>query len=605
MSNQAIAYRYPGVKPFETSEKDLFFGRDRDIKDLYDLIHLEKLIVLFGKSGYGKSSLLNAGIIPLLLEHNRSESFAYQPIWVRFGTYVEPNTSEYSPKSAYNRAETPLGILVRRLEQEILLDAKTDKQTEFLTSMIENKSLWYEFKRRQKIDKPRRYVLIFDQFEEFFSYPVAERKAFKEEMAELLYESMPKRVKPFISLLDPKSRLLLAEPLHIKVVFSIRADRISMLDTLKDVFPTILHQRYQLKGLNVEQAREAIEKPARIKDARFKTAPFTYSPEALDKIIEELNTRSGNTSVTDEHRDYYGVEAFQLQIICEHLESAVRNGSITDTDSEGRSVILEHHLPGMANLYESYYRRKLEELDPHTRQAAQLVLEEGLLAEDPATGEGRRMSMDSRALVAQFGHIGVNETLLKSLSDTFLIRPEVNTVGGVSYEISHDTLVAPVLKAKTARRMEEERITALRRQEAAEAQANEERAKRLEAERQRKRARLLAGLAIVGLVFALISMAWAFSAQRTAQERLEQLQQETEKRSVLEMAGRISALEKDCQQAMGQLSGGQSCVSEDLFNRIQQAAKEIKDAQVKPYIENLNQSILQNNPDCPQITTTQ
>ena len=58
----ATQSRYLGVQPFKTSDKHIFFGRDEDIENLHDFIILEKLIVLFGKSGYGKSSLLNAGI---------------------------------------------------------------------------------------------------------------------------------------------------------------------------------------------------------------------------------------------------------------------------------------------------------------------------------------------------------------------------------------------------------------------------------------------------------------------------------------------------------------------------------------------------------------
>lgn len=64
-------YRYPGVKPFEASDTALFFGRDRDRTDLFDLVHREQLTVLFGKSGYGKSSLLKAGLIPKLIENPR------------------------------------------------------------------------------------------------------------------------------------------------------------------------------------------------------------------------------------------------------------------------------------------------------------------------------------------------------------------------------------------------------------------------------------------------------------------------------------------------------------------------------------------------------
>jgi hypothetical protein len=43
--------RYPGVKPFSSEEQAIFFGRDRDIADLCDLVRVEKTCVLFGKSG--------------------------------------------------------------------------------------------------------------------------------------------------------------------------------------------------------------------------------------------------------------------------------------------------------------------------------------------------------------------------------------------------------------------------------------------------------------------------------------------------------------------------------------------------------------------------
>jgi hypothetical protein len=36
-------YRYPGVRPFQASDKALFFGRDRDIADLYEMVRAERL----------------------------------------------------------------------------------------------------------------------------------------------------------------------------------------------------------------------------------------------------------------------------------------------------------------------------------------------------------------------------------------------------------------------------------------------------------------------------------------------------------------------------------------------------------------------------------
>ena len=64
--------RYPGVKPFETEEQHMFFGRLADIQSLYELLGVEKTVLLYSKSGLGKSSLINAGLIPKLLEDKKN-----------------------------------------------------------------------------------------------------------------------------------------------------------------------------------------------------------------------------------------------------------------------------------------------------------------------------------------------------------------------------------------------------------------------------------------------------------------------------------------------------------------------------------------------------
>lgn len=52
------AYRYPGTYSFSSDQRHLFFGRDEDMADLARLVELEKVSVLYGKSGMGKTSLL-------------------------------------------------------------------------------------------------------------------------------------------------------------------------------------------------------------------------------------------------------------------------------------------------------------------------------------------------------------------------------------------------------------------------------------------------------------------------------------------------------------------------------------------------------------------
>ena len=57
---------YVGPRPFGRDEKDLFFGRDRETRDLCSLVVAHPIVLLYAASGAGKSSLLNAGLIPLL-----------------------------------------------------------------------------------------------------------------------------------------------------------------------------------------------------------------------------------------------------------------------------------------------------------------------------------------------------------------------------------------------------------------------------------------------------------------------------------------------------------------------------------------------------------
>lgn len=55
---------YRGLQPYEEQHSDLFFGRDKHIKELYKKVNQNALTVVAGATGAGKSSLVKAGLIP-------------------------------------------------------------------------------------------------------------------------------------------------------------------------------------------------------------------------------------------------------------------------------------------------------------------------------------------------------------------------------------------------------------------------------------------------------------------------------------------------------------------------------------------------------------
>ncbi|HXQ37934.1 MAG TPA: hypothetical protein VN843_28260, partial [Anaerolineales bacterium] len=57
---------YVGPRTFQKEEGDLFFGRDREARDLSALTATEKLVLFYAQSGAGKSSILNTRLIPEL-----------------------------------------------------------------------------------------------------------------------------------------------------------------------------------------------------------------------------------------------------------------------------------------------------------------------------------------------------------------------------------------------------------------------------------------------------------------------------------------------------------------------------------------------------------
>ena len=57
---------YVGPRTFQREDRDLFFGRDREARDLMALVTSERLILFYAQSGTGKSSILNTRLVPEL-----------------------------------------------------------------------------------------------------------------------------------------------------------------------------------------------------------------------------------------------------------------------------------------------------------------------------------------------------------------------------------------------------------------------------------------------------------------------------------------------------------------------------------------------------------
>ena len=307
------SYRYPGPRPFEENDINLFFGREKDKKNLLTFINVEQILVLFSKSGLGKSSLINAAIIPELRKKN------YEIIVCRFNSYVNKERDE----NIGFELQSPL----QKLFSEVT--GKLNTSTTFLDTIITNPehfSLWHQFKNLQISSSEKKiYFIFFDQFEELFTYPPEQVKEFKEHLAELLGSSIPQEYLNQINQLENDAASadlsdeqlgLLYDPIPVKILCTIRSDKFSLLTNLKDAIPGIVTKTYELKPFNTQEATAAIVKPASIENdltgGDFISNSFSYDDDAIKKMLNYLSD--------DGTED---IESFQLQVLCRYVEDIV------------------------------------------------------------------------------------------------------------------------------------------------------------------------------------------------------------------------------------------------------------------------------------------
>ena len=196
---------YTGLRPYEESERHLFFGRDQDARRLRNKIFSAPLTLLYAPSGVGKTSLLRALIIPELRSHGAN--VIYYDRW-----------SEDDPLDA-----------IKKLIAEIIPGEEIEGRT--LLEVIQDLS--------EDSDNP--IVLILDQFEEYLVRHAAHLDPLRSELADLVRAEA-----------------------DAYVLLSLREEFLASLDTFRSQILKLHQSRFRLDHLNYEKACVAITEPARL-----------------------------------------------------------------------------------------------------------------------------------------------------------------------------------------------------------------------------------------------------------------------------------------------------------------------------------------------------
>lgn len=425
--------RYPGSRPFSDTELDrrLFFGREEEVQHLFYYILVENIFVLFAKSGMGKSSLINAG----LMEPLRQKDFI--PLAIRF------NNPGMSP------INTIYAGVVEAINQR---NENVDPRNRIDYEPGETDTLWQFFKTAAfwtSQDKPLTPVLIFDQFEEFFTMHSPEnRETFIIQLADLVRGRIPKSLWDTYKSTE-KSRFPYSEKApNVRVVISIREDYLAYLEEMSHDIPNILKNRFRLLPLTSQKAKDAIIKPVSLaKDEYIQSRGFSYAPETVEEMLNFLCERRerGKVIKTDD------VEPFQLQLLCQHIEEEI-NAKLKKNEVENGYIVKKRDLDGkqgMKRVLQGFYENRIWNMGSMWKRIkVHRLCEKGLIENE------RRLSLEEEHIKRKYKVTG---NLLSRLVDNRLLRSE-SRVGSFYYELSHDTLVQPILTSRRDRKTKRKRI---------------------------------------------------------------------------------------------------------------------------------------------------
>lgn len=406
---------WPGLGAFSEHSTRFFHGRDTEAAELIRRVKRDSLTVLFGQSGLGKTSLLQAGLFPML----RTED--YLPVYVR---------------RLFAESTLPL-------EEQIWqqLEAECEAHNVEAPARGTASSLWEYLHLAETAfwserNRPVMPVIVLDQFEDLFT--IGRERLDERSRAEFiasLGDLAANRVPP--SLLarlnqhpDETARFdLLREP--CRFVLSIREDYLPELDS----------ERFQRTLAASTQNRMRIEpmRSAQALDAVLKTGGKLVDEQTAKEIVAflagiESNTPGAKPPATDAE-----IEPAILSVFCSGLN---RKRQLLGRETIGPDLVQG----SKHEILRDFYEDALADLDLGVRT----FIEEKLVTES-----GFR---NSRPLEEALREPGVTSEALDKLVNRRVVRRE-ERFHAMQVELTHDKLTQ-VASESRKRRRDAERLRA-------------------------------------------------------------------------------------------------------------------------------------------------
>jgi hypothetical protein len=259
---------YPGLRPFTEEESLYFKGREDQIIKLTHLLEEKKFLMVTGASGDGKSSLIYGGLIPQARAGFFKASYSS---WHVAG--VRPERSPMKNMAASIASQLQM--------DKTTIEVELSRGFSSLVELYKSSSLYIDKESREWLEageetrnqlerRAGNFLIIIDQFEEFFTNPENFPQGVPSQDARLL-----------LNIILETSKISLRDNLPIYIVCTMRSDFIGQCAAFRGLPEFIGFSQFFVPRLQRKELQQVIKEPATLSGNRI-------TDRLVDRLIFDL-----------------------------------------------------------------------------------------------------------------------------------------------------------------------------------------------------------------------------------------------------------------------------------------------------------------------------
>lgn len=391
-------YPFKFLNSYEKEDSNIFFGRDEEINMLYEMVFQSAVILIYGASGTGKTSIINCGLAGKFQPHD------WLPLMIRRGNNIN---------DALEKALVDAGGNPNSLKDDInWLDDWSD-ETENTSLSISSvgqtiKSLY------QKSFRP--VYLIFDQFEELFIIgSIKEQELFIKTVKDILESQQP-----------------------VKLIFSIREEYLGYLFEFEQAVPQLMHKKLRIEAMNLEKVRQVVNGISKLEDSNVKIKDGQQE-EVTKGIFEKVKGKTKSLTIQLPFLNVF-LDKFYTEI----------TKDVTRKSEAVFSVEALHEMGEIGDVLVDFLNEQVEAISKNlTKKHPDLTSEAVWQILSPfSTLEGTKEPINIKNLHARLNNLdnAKIDAVIDALINSRIVRYNESND---TFEIAHDSLAKPIAEKRS------------------------------------------------------------------------------------------------------------------------------------------------------------